>query len=38
MSTVARLQYKAMMDSWGAFDTAVKLAEQALASGKTKKV
>ena len=37
MSTVARLQYKAMMDSWGAFDTAVKLAENALASNKIKK-
>ena len=37
MSTVARLQYKAMMDSWGAFDTSVKLSEKALASNKTKK-
>ena len=37
MSTVSRLQFKAMMDSWGAFDTSVKLSEQALASNKTKK-
>ena len=37
MSTVSRLQFKAMMDSWGAFDTSVKLAEQALALNKTKK-
>ena len=29
MTTVPRLQYNAMVDSWGAFDTAVKLSEQA---------
>ena len=37
MTTVARLQYKAMVNSWGAFDTAVKLSEQALAANKIKK-
>ena len=37
MSTVSRLQFNAMMDIWGAFDTSVKLSEQALASNKTKK-
>ena len=37
MSTVTRLQLKAMMDSWGAFDTSVKLSENALAASKAKK-
>ena len=37
MSTASRLQYKAKLDSWGAFDTSIQLSEQALAANKIKK-
>ena len=37
MSTATRMQLKAMIDSWGAFDTSVKLAETALSANKIKK-
>ena len=37
MSTATRLQFKAMLDSFGAFDTSVKLSENALNANKVKK-
>ena len=37
MSTSSRIQTKAMLDSWRAFDTAIKLSTQALAANKVKK-
>ena len=37
MSTSSRIQFEAMLDSWKAFDTAIKLSEQALATNEFKK-
>ena len=37
MSTATRVQFKAMLDSWGAFDTSIKLSENALNANKVKK-
>ena len=34
MDIIARLQYKAMIDSWSAFNNAVELSAQALETGK----